>query len=209
MRRHRCLRIFQDLRTTEVGNEHVHLLVQQYVLWFEVAMDDAEPVKVLECTENLRRIKFGAFDVERANLVDIRQELAVFRVRQDEIESLHVLEGAEQTHERMLRAREHVQHLLLSFHVLRLLLLDDMTFVAHFDRVLLPRVDIFGEVNLRGRSKITYSLDRCIIRGVRDRAQWRRVREYDGVEETGYWVVRQKKFQGRLATTTVREKLSS
>ena len=52
-------------------------------------------------------------------------------------------------HERVLRAREHVQHLLLALHVLGLLLLDDVTLVAHLDRVLLVGMDVLGEVNLR------------------------------------------------------------
>ena len=67
------LRVLEDLRAAKVCDEHVHLLVQQDVLWLEIAMDDAEAVKVLKAVQDLRRVELGALDVERADLVDVGQ----------------------------------------------------------------------------------------------------------------------------------------
>lgn len=78
-------RRLEHLGRAEVGDHDVHVLVQQYVLRLEVAVDHVHVVQVLEGDQNLARVEFRAFDVERADLVDVRQQFAVFRVRQYEI----------------------------------------------------------------------------------------------------------------------------
>ena len=44
----------QDLRQPEVGNLHPALAVHQHVLRFDVAMDDALVVGILQCVADLR-----------------------------------------------------------------------------------------------------------------------------------------------------------
>lgn len=87
--------------------------------------------------QDFGRVETGARDVERADLVDVRQEFAVFRVRQDEVEPVHVLERAvelgEERRSHLVVRVKNVQRLFLAFNVLVFLLADYVPLVADFD----------------------------------------------------------------------------
>lgn len=53
-----------QLAKTEVAQSNVSSVVEQNVLWLQVAIDDVEAVQTLESTQQLRGVEASTIDVE-------------------------------------------------------------------------------------------------------------------------------------------------
>lgn len=102
----RGVRLLQYLRTPEIGHFDVHVVVQQYVLRFQVPVHDVQVVQMLQRAEYFAGVETCAGRVERAHFVDVRQHVAVFSVGHNKVYEI-TLRKKSYMHDLRASARTH------------------------------------------------------------------------------------------------------
>ena len=84
--------MLHDLGEAEVCQHNITIIIQQNVLWFQIAVYDVTLMKVTECKSNLRGIKLRLGLRKALLLRQVLEELSALNKLHDEVNTVGLLE---------------------------------------------------------------------------------------------------------------------